>query len=215
MLLRGASTLCGIGPLFLVRSIKDARRAHTVLGAAEGEEGLGVVLRPTTITKGHRAFPPAGGSDVSYEAGWWRESGLEPKLVVGDVTNPTGGRQSGRIGWGDPKPLPKRFSSAFHEGEWTEFIASGGAGVVMEDGTPVFPLMAKDEAEDFYFMIVHSTDSGCTWLLCEDISPAKCLDPCVTGWKESLLMIVDCENGRRVYESRGMGTAWTEAIGAL
>ncbi|RNC32619.1 putative trans-sialidase [Trypanosoma cruzi] len=28
-------------------------------------------------------------------------------------------------------------------------------------------------------------------------------------------MIVDCENGRRVYESRGMGTAWTEAIGAL
>ncbi|RNC34442.1 trans-sialidase [Trypanosoma cruzi] len=28
-------------------------------------------------------------------------------------------------------------------------------------------------------------------------------------------MIVDCENGQRVYESRDMGTAWTEAIGKL
>ncbi|RNC34863.1 trans-sialidase [Trypanosoma cruzi] len=28
-------------------------------------------------------------------------------------------------------------------------------------------------------------------------------------------MIVDCENGRRVYESRDMGTAWTEAIEKL
>ncbi|RNE97037.1 putative trans-sialidase [Trypanosoma cruzi] len=88
-------------------------------------------------------FPLAGGSDVSYEGGCWREGGLEPKLVVGDAANPTGGRQSGRIEWGDPKPLSKRISSAFHEGERTEFIASGGAGVVMEDGIIVFPLMAK------------------------------------------------------------------------
>ncbi|RNF00679.1 trans-sialidase [Trypanosoma cruzi] len=28
-------------------------------------------------------------------------------------------------------------------------------------------------------------------------------------------MIVDCEDGRRVYESRDMRTAWTEAIGIL
>ncbi|RNC52897.1 trans-sialidase [Trypanosoma cruzi] len=103
----------------------------------------------------------------------------------------------------------------FSQGEWTEFIASGGAGVVMEDGTLVFPLMAVDESEDVYSMIVHSTDNGSIWTLCEDISPAKCLNPRVTGWEGSLLMIVDCENGQRVYESRDMGTKWTEAIGAL
>ncbi|RNC44287.1 trans-sialidase [Trypanosoma cruzi] len=28
-------------------------------------------------------------------------------------------------------------------------------------------------------------------------------------------MSVDCENRQRVWESRGMGTAWTEAIGTL
>ncbi|RNF12828.1 trans-sialidase [Trypanosoma cruzi] len=98
MWLRGASTLRGIGLLLLKRSIKDTRRAHTVLVAVDGEESLGVVLRPTTITKGNGVFPLAGGSDVSYEGVCWRDGGLELKLFVGDVTNPTGGRQSGSNG---------------------------------------------------------------------------------------------------------------------
>ncbi|RNC39320.1 trans-sialidase [Trypanosoma cruzi] len=103
MLLRGALTLRGIVPLLLVWPIKDTWRAHTVLGAAEGKEGLGVVHHSTTVTKGNGAFLLAGGSDVSYEGGCWREGGLELQLVVGDVTNPTGGKQSGWIEWGDPK----------------------------------------------------------------------------------------------------------------
>ncbi|EKF30887.1 trans-sialidase, putative [Trypanosoma cruzi marinkellei] len=94
---------------------KDTWSAHAVLGAAEGEERLGVVLRPTTITKGNGVFFLVGSSDVSYEGGCWGEGGLELKLVVGDATNPTGGRQSGRIEWGDPKPLSKLISSASHE----------------------------------------------------------------------------------------------------
>ncbi|KAF5216948.1 trans-sialidase [Trypanosoma cruzi] len=215
MLLRGTSTLRGIGSLLLVRSIKDAWRAHTVLGAAEGEESLGAVLRPTTITKGNGVFPLAGSSDVSYEGGCWREGGLELKLAVGDVTNPTGDKQSGRIEWGDPKPLPKLICSASHKGKWTEFIASGGAGALMEDGTLVFPLMAESEAEYVCSMIICSTDSGSAWALSEYISPAECLNPRVTGWEGSLPMIVDCKSGQRVCESRYMGTAWTEAIGAL
>ncbi|RNC52130.1 trans-sialidase [Trypanosoma cruzi] len=85
----------------------------------------------------------------------------------------------------------------------------------MEDGTFVFPLMAKNEAEDVCSMIICSTDSGSAWALSEDISPAECLYPRVTEWEGSLLMIVDCENGQRVYESRDMGTTWTEAIGTL
>ncbi|RNF09051.1 trans-sialidase [Trypanosoma cruzi] len=172
--------------------------AHTVVCAAEGKESLGVVLRPTTITKGNGVFPLAGGSVVPYEGVCWRDGGLELKLVVGDVANPTGGKWSEWIEWGDPKPLPKRISSASQEGERTEFIASGGAGVVVEDGTLVFPLMAVDEAEDVCSMIIYSTDYGSAWSLAVDMSSAECLNPRVTGWKESLLMIVDCENGERV-----------------
>ncbi|RNC39844.1 trans-sialidase [Trypanosoma cruzi] len=85
----------------------------------------------------------------------------------------------------------------------------------MEDGTPVFLRMAVNEAEDVCSMIIYSTDNGSAWALCEDISPAECLNPRVTGWEGSLLMIVDCEDGQRVCESRDMGTAWTEAIGTL
>ncbi|EKF30833.1 trans-sialidase, putative, partial [Trypanosoma cruzi marinkellei] len=99
-------------------------------------------------------------------------------------------------------------------GEWTEFIASGGSGVVMEDGTLVFPLVAKS-GNGVYSMLIYSTDNGGAWALSEDISPAKCLNPRVTEWEGSLLMVVDCEDGQRVHESRDMRTAWTEAIGTL
>ncbi|KAF5219089.1 Concanavalin A-like lectin/glucanases superfamily [Trypanosoma cruzi] len=47
------------------------------------------------------------------------------------------------------------------------------------------------------------------------MSPAKCPNSRVTEWEGSLLMIVDCESGQRVYESRDLGTTWTEAIGTL
>ncbi|EKF27157.1 trans-sialidase, putative, partial [Trypanosoma cruzi marinkellei] len=64
-------------------------------------------------------------------------------------------------------------------------------------------------------MIIYSTDNGSAWALSEDMSPAKCLNTRVTEWEGSLLMIVDCEDGQRVYESRDMGTTWTEAIETL
>ncbi|KAF5216520.1 BNR repeat-like domain [Trypanosoma cruzi] len=116
---------------------------------------------------------------------------------------------------GRPQTTPETDLFCFSQGERTEFIASGGSGVVMEDGTLVFPQMAVNEAEDVCSMIICLTDSGSAWALSEYISPAKCLNPHVTEWEGSLLMIVDCENGQRVYESRDMGTAWTEAIGTL
>ncbi|EKG07296.1 trans-sialidase, putative, partial [Trypanosoma cruzi] len=84
----------------------------------------------------------------------------------------------------------------------------------MEDGTLVFPLMAKDEV-DVYSLIIYSMNNGSTWSLSEGMSPAECLKPRITEWEGSLLMIVDCENDQKVYESRDMGTTWTEAIGTL
>ncbi|RNC53153.1 trans-sialidase, partial [Trypanosoma cruzi] len=70
-------------------------------------------------------------------------------------------------------------------------------------------------AEYVCSMTIYSTDNGSAWALSEGMSPAECLNPRVTEWEGSLLMIVDSENGQRVYESRDMGTAWTEAIGKL
>ncbi|RNC33611.1 trans-sialidase, partial [Trypanosoma cruzi] len=78
---------------------------------------------------------------------------------------------------GRPQTLSKLISSASHEGERTEFIAFGGSGVVMEDGTFLFSLMARNEAEYVCSMTIYSTDNGSSWALTEGMSPAECLNP--------------------------------------
>ncbi|RNC36573.1 trans-sialidase, partial [Trypanosoma cruzi] len=197
---------------------KGTWRAHTVLGKAEGKGGLDVVLRPTTTMKGNKVFLLAGGFGELKESGRnWKWGKFELKLVVGDVTNPTGGKLSERIKWGPIRSPLNESTIAAHKVNLTEFVASGGSGVLMEEGTIVFPLMAKsgNETEDVYSMIIYSTDDGEKWSLSTGMSPAKCFNPRITEWEGKLLMIVDCEKDQRVYESRDMGTTWTEAIGTL
>ncbi|RNC51196.1 trans-sialidase, partial [Trypanosoma cruzi] len=184
-------------------------------GGAEGKESLGVVYHPTTTTKGNKVFLLAEVSDLSKGNEGWRPSDVHLKLVVGTVTNSTGDEPSGWIEWGEPKPLLSLITSAASKNKLAKFYPSGGSGVLMEDGTLVFSLMAKEEAEDDYSTIIYSTDNGNNWVFPEGTSYPKCETPRITEWKGSLLMIVDCENGQRVYESRDMGTAWTEAIGKL
>ncbi|KAF8294972.1 putative trans-sialidase, Group II [Trypanosoma cruzi] len=197
---------------------KEEWRAHTVVGKAEGKEGLGVVRHPTTTMKGNKVFLLVGSTALSDVNRGWEEGSLELKLVVGEVTKPSaGGEPSQWIKWSGVQSPVKRTTSAAHEGKLTDYIASGGSGVLMEDGTIVFSLMAMNETKevDVYSMIIYSKDNGSTWVFPEGTSHPKCGAPRITEWEGSLLMIVDCENGQRVYESRDMGTTWTEAIGTL
>ncbi|KAF5215880.1 putative trans-sialidase, Group II [Trypanosoma cruzi] len=203
-------------PTLVERVGKGTWRAHTVLGKAEGKKGLDVVLRPTTTMKGNKVFLLVGSTDLSYVNGSWEEGRYELKLVVGEVTNATGGEPSERIKWGEVQSPVQQTTLAAHKGEWTECLASGGSGVLMEDGTIVFSLMAINEKDDGVFsLIIYSKDNGSNWSLSEGTSHPKCGAPRITEWEGSLLMIVDCEKGQRVYESRDMGTTWTEAIGTL
>ncbi|PWU88779.1 putative trans-sialidase, Group II [Trypanosoma cruzi] len=197
---------------------KDTWRAHTVLGKAEGEGSLDVVRHPTTTMKDNKVFLLVGSTALSDVNGSWKEGSLELKLVVGEVTKPSAGDEpSGWIKWGEFQSPVQRTTLASHEGNLTDRLASGGSGVLMEDGTLVFSLMAmnKENEVDVYSMIIYSKDNGSTWSLSEGMSPAKCGAPRITEWEGSLLMIIDCESSQRVYESRDMGTTWTEAIGTL
>ncbi|EAN83044.1 putative trans-sialidase, Group II [Trypanosoma cruzi] len=192
-------------------------KANTVLGPTDGtDKRVEVFYHPTATTKGNKVFLLAGSLGELKESDGrrkWNNLGL--KLVVGDVREPTSSEPTGSIKWDQIRSLLNESNIAAHEGKLKEFLAAGGSGILMEDGTPVFPLMAKNEAEEFYSMIIYSKDNGSTWSLSEGMSPAKCLKPRVTEWEGSLLMIVDCEDGQRVYESRDMGTTWTGTIGAL
>ncbi|KAF5221560.1 hypothetical protein ECC02_005447 [Trypanosoma cruzi] len=205
-------------PTLVEKVKKEEWRAHTVLGKAEGEGSLDVVRHPTTTMKGNKVFLLVGSTALSPVIGGWKEGSLELKLVVGEVTKTSaGGEPSQWIKWGEVQSPVQRTTLAVQKGNLTDYIASGGSGVLMEDGTIVFSLMAVNEKNvfDVYSMIIYSKDNGSTWSLSEDISPAKCGAPRITEWEGSLLMIVDCENDQRVYESRDMGTAWTEAVGTL
>ncbi|EKF29299.1 trans-sialidase, putative [Trypanosoma cruzi marinkellei] len=48
------------------------------------------------------------------------------------------------------------------------------------------------------------------------MSADGCSDPSVMGWKDKLMMMTACDDGRRrVYESDDKGESWTEALGTL
>ncbi|KAF5215476.1 hypothetical protein ECC02_011830 [Trypanosoma cruzi] len=205
-------------PTLVEKVGKGTRSAHTVLGKAEGKGSLDVVHHPTTTMKGNKVFLLVGSTALSPVNGSWKEGSLELKLVVGEVTKPSaGGEPSEWIKWDEVQSPVQQTTLAAHKGNLTECIASGGSGVLMEDGTIVFSLMAMNEKNevDVYSMIIYSKDNGSTWSLSKGMSPAKCGSPRITEWEGSLLMIVDCESSQRVYESRDMGTTWTEAIGTL
>ncbi|KAF5217584.1 hypothetical protein ECC02_009543 [Trypanosoma cruzi] len=192
-------------------------KAHTVLGPTDGTDNrVGVFYHPTTTTKGNKVFLLAGSlAELKQNDGRRKWDNLGLKLVVGDVREPTSSELTERIKWDQIRSLLKESTIAAHEGKLKEFLAAGGSGVLMEDGTLVFPLMAKSGNGDVYSMIIYSTDDGSNWALSKGASPAKCGAPRVTEWEGSLLMIVDCEDEQKVYESRDMGTAWTEAVGTL
>ncbi|KAF5215389.1 hypothetical protein ECC02_011937, partial [Trypanosoma cruzi] len=204
-------------PTLVEKVKKEEWRAHTVLGKAEGTDNSVVFFyHPTTTTKDNKVFLLAGSLDLHNESdGKWKWDNFELKLVVGDVREPTSSELTERIKWDQIRSLLNESTIAAHKGELKEFLAAGGSGVLMEDGTLVFPLMARSGNGVVYSMIIYSKDNGSNWVLSKGVSPAKCYNPRITEWEGSLLMIVDCESSQKVYESRDMGTAWTEAVGTL
>ncbi|ESS63450.1 trans-sialidase [Trypanosoma cruzi Dm28c] len=96
-------------------------------------------------------------------------------------------------------------------------IVGGGSGVKMNDGTLVFPVEGTKKEKDgktvSLFLYLQGTES---WTLSKGMSADGCSDPSVVEWKEKLMMMTACDDGRRrVYESGDKGESWTEALGTL
>ncbi|RNC36287.1 trans-sialidase-like protein [Trypanosoma cruzi] len=193
-------------------------KANTVLSTTDGADNrVNFFYNPTTTTKGNKVFLLAGSFYEHKQIGNRTYSGFKTQLelVVGDLREPTSSNPTESIKWGQIRSLLNESAIAAHKGNLTRFLAAGGSGVLMEDGTLVFPVMAKSGNGGYCSMIIYSKDNGSTWSLSKGISPANCTDPRITEWDGSLLMIVNCKSSQRVYESRDMGTTWTEAIGTL
>ncbi|PWU88837.1 putative trans-sialidase, Group V [Trypanosoma cruzi] len=181
------------------------------------------VSRPTTVVKGNDIYMLAGTYIRENFAVCQGKAGAASwglLLVKGNVSK----EQDKEIVWEDTDGLPCNSIVKLHE-SLTGEIGSGGSGVKMNDGTLVFPLEAmkkdeKDNAEEDrknknVSLIIYSSDVK-SWNLSKGMSADGCSDPSVVEWKDKLMMMTACDDGRRrVYEIGDKGNTWTEALGML
>ncbi|PWV04871.1 putative trans-sialidase [Trypanosoma cruzi] len=203
----------------LVAEINDGTwRAHTVLSTVNEERHVGIARFPTTIAKGNKLFLLVGSYIMMQDTkdDFWKLGGTDIQLVQGEATKSTEGKQSKSIKWGEPKSLLGQIAPQAQGDSKVLWAGGGGSGVLMEDGTFVFPLQKRKENGEFLSMIIYSTDDGSSWTLSRGMLPAGCRGSCITEWERGqILMITDCDDGQRVFESRNMGTTWTEAVRTL
>ncbi|PWV14140.1 putative trans-sialidase, Group II [Trypanosoma cruzi] len=191
-------------------------RAHTVFGSRNSNDRVCFLCRPTAVAKDNKVFLLVGIDTTRYESDddMWVKNGWDIKLVEGVATHSKDGVQSTLISWAEPKSLSQHIPNRTRD-QLMGVVTAGGSGIVLQNGTLVFPLMVNGENYPFS-SIIYSTDNGSTWVFPESISPVKCLDPRITEWETGqILMIVHCVDAQSVFESRDMGTTWTEAIGTL
>ncbi|PBJ70787.1 trans-sialidase [Trypanosoma cruzi cruzi] len=182
------------------------------------------VSRPTTVVKGNEIYMLAGTyirENFAVCQGKADTASWGLLLVKGNVSE----EQERGIVWEDTDGLPCTSFVELYE-SWLQLTGSGGSGIKMEDGTLVFPLEAVKgdgiESEEEkrkntnVSLILYSSKDTKNWTLSKGIPDGGCSDPSVVEWKEKLIMMTACDDGRRrVYESGDMGESWTEALGTL
>ncbi|EKF32099.1 trans-sialidase, putative [Trypanosoma cruzi marinkellei] len=175
-----------------------------LVDTAANNFGTTEVLRPTTLVmedsvymlvgKYSRTTPPIQGEN---------ERGL--LLVKGTVTEEDG---KNKIWWNEThtaKPPPKGGYYLL-----TEVVGGGGSGTVMHDGTPIFPMQAKDEDGKSVLLSMRFTPSENKWELSFVVTGKGCRDPSIAEWEENRpFMMAHCDGGYYdVYMSTWNGAAW-------
>ncbi|PWU86515.1 putative trans-sialidase, Group II [Trypanosoma cruzi] len=191
-------------------------RAHTVIGGRNGNDRLCFLYRPTAVARENKVFLLVESDTTRYDNvnNTWVKDDSDIQLVEGVATQSTDGVQSTLINWAEPKSILQQIPKHTQD-QLRDVAKTGGSGIVMQNGTLVFPLVAKGKNYPFS-IITYSTDNGNNWVFPESISPVGCFDPRITEWETGqILMIVQCIDGQRVYESRDMGTTWTKAVRTL
>ncbi|EKF37624.1 trans-sialidase, putative [Trypanosoma cruzi marinkellei] len=169
------------------------------------------VSRPTTVVNGSDIYMLAGNysseAAAASDAVQW---GL--LLVRGNVSGKE--NEDKRIYWNDTYGLPWGIFDG--DKSLTGLIGGGGSGIMMQDGTLVFPVEGtKKENNKTVSLIIYSSATD-GWTLPKGMSADGCSDPSVVEWKDKLMMMTACDDGRRrVYESGDKGESWTEALGTL
>ncbi|ESS62180.1 trans-sialidase [Trypanosoma cruzi Dm28c] len=170
-----------------------------------------LVSRPTTVVIGNIIYMFAGtySFEVTDKAAAAAKWGI--LVAVGNVSND--GSSGKKIYWRDTSVIPWTDFEKQHE-SLTRLIGGGGSGIQMKDGTLVFPVEGTKNGKTVSLIIYSSANASGN--LSKGMSADGCSDPSVVEWKDKLMMMTACDDGRRrVYEIGDKGESWTEALGTL
>ncbi|PWV16725.1 putative trans-sialidase, Group II [Trypanosoma cruzi] len=190
--------------------------AQTVFARETPKDGLGMAILPTTLSKGRNLFLLVGSYYFARDSSTQQltKVGWDIHLVKGEATPFTEGEPSKGIQWGTPQSLLGLISARTEKLGLYRFFGAGGSGIVLERGWLVFPVTALSEGGKTVF-IIYSKNDGSDWDVATGTPPGHCMDPLIAEWEEKLLMIIECADGRKVFQSSDVGAAWTEAPGVL
>ncbi|EAN86989.1 putative trans-sialidase, Group V [Trypanosoma cruzi] len=171
------------------------------------------VSRPTTVVQGSDIYMLAGNYSWTYEgkADSVFQCGL--LLVKGNISNEADSTNKSIL-WKDTYDLPW-ISNGRQEQSWTRLIGGGGSGIKTKGNTLLFPLEGKKkENGKAVSLIMYSSDTA-GWTVSREMSADGCGDPSVVEWKDKLIMMTACDDGRRRVYEFNLTESWTEALGTL
>ncbi|RNE95240.1 trans-sialidase, partial [Trypanosoma conorhini] len=140
------------------------------------------VMQPTTVVHGRNVYMLLGNysrassaSQVSGKTGW------NLLLVKGTVT---GDGEAMKIQWSETHAVQPEAHASLNS--LTRLAGGGGSGLVLSDGTLVFPMQATDKtAGTSVLLVMRFTASEKKWTLSYDTTGASCSDPSVVEWEKN------------------------------
>ncbi|EKF98720.1 trans-sialidase, putative, partial [Trypanosoma cruzi] len=154
----GYTNAAGTWPSIVAEIAKMEWKAQATLGSWNDKDHVSVWYWPTTIAKDNKVFLLEGGYEEKYDDSveHWAMDEWDIQLVVGEVTQAKDIKHSKPISWGEPTSLLPQIPQKIKSG-LKKFVAAGGSGIVMGNGTLVCPLMAANRKNHPFSTITYST----------------------------------------------------------
>ncbi len=146
----------------------------------------------------------------------WRDRGSQPGFGVKETSQflITKSTDDG-LTWSEPTNLTRMGKKK----EWWLWAPAPGRGIVMDDGTLVFPTQGRDATGETFSNITYSKDQGETWTTSEP-AYSNTTECAVVQLSDGSLMLnmrdnrsrenKSATNGRAVFTTQDMGATWQQ-----
>ncbi|RNE97457.1 sialidase-like protein, partial [Trypanosoma conorhini] len=181
-----------------------------VEGSDAAEKKATKIMRPTTLVVGRDVYMLLGRrtrtepeEQVAGKTGW------NLVLVKGSVS---GSGDDKKITWSETRAVKPEALARLNS--LTQLAGGGGSGLVLGDGTLVFPMQGIEREKKSVLLAMRFTPSKKKWELSSGTTGEGCRDPSIVEWGDdgSLLAMAPCERGSYdVYESTVCGVDWYDA----